>query len=252
MLQIYYKVVTLQAVRLFKLLLSPPVRAMNILLVTATAFEISPLAAIMQPQGEPGGKLHRYKHNDHNVDVLCTGIGMTATAFYLGKTLPGNYDVVINAGLAGSFNRNLDLGEVVNVYSDRFSELGAENGDDFLTIAELNLPDDNAFLFANGELENNSSINNPAIELLPKVNGITVNTVHGNESSIEKMVARFHPITESMEGAAFLYCCKIEKIPCVQIRSISNYVERRNKDAWNIPLAIKNLNETLINILNEF
>lgn len=224
---------------------------MNILLVTATAFEVAPLAAMMQLQ-EKSGKLHRYGYNGHNVHILCTGIGMTATAFYLGKVLPGNYDVVINLGLAGSFNRNLDPGDVVNVYSDRFSELGAEDGDNFLTLAELNLPDDNAFLFANGELLNNSMITNPVIDLLPKVNGITVNTVHGNETSIGKTIDRFHPIVESMEGAAFLYCCKAERMPCVQVRAISNYVERRNREAWNIPLAIENLNNTAKKILDEF
>lgn len=225
---------------------------MNILLVTATAFEIAPLAATMQLQRKAGGKLHQYKYKHHQVDILCTGIGMTATAFYLGKTLPGNYDLVMNLGLAGSFNRNLELGEVVNVYSDRFSELGAEDGDNFLTLAELNLPDDNAFLFANGELVNNSMISNNVIELLPRVNGITVNTVHGNEASIAQIVDRFHPIVESMEGAAFLYCCKAEKIPCLQVRAISNYVEKRNREAWNISLAIENLNNTSKKILDEF
>lgn len=204
----------------------------------------------MQARSDMGGKLKQYVYGPHEVDVLCTGIGMTATAFYLGKTLSGRYDLSVNLGLAGSFNRNLALGDVVNVYSDRFSELGAEDGDDFLTVAELNLPDDNAFLFASGELVNNSNFHSKVIEELPKVNGITVNTVHGNESSIERTSSRFHPMVESMEGAAFLYCCKAEGIPCLQLRSVSNYVERRNKDAWNIPLAIENLNKKAIEILN--
>jgi futalosine hydrolase len=225
---------------------------MNILLVTATAFEIAPLAGMMHSQGNNGTKLHKYRYNGHNIDILCTGIGMTATAFYLGKTLPGNYDTVINAGLAGSFDRSITIGDVVKVGTDRFAELGAEDGDDFLTIAELNLPDDNAYLFANGALVNTSVIANPELDLLPEVEGITVNTVHGNEESIRNTVKRFNPSVESMEGAAFLYCCKVEKIPCVQVRAISNYVERRNKDTWNIPLAIRNLNNTVKNILHAF
>ena len=52
-----------------------------------------------------------------------------------------------------------------------------------------------------------------------------------------------------MEGAAFLFCCMKENIPCVQIRSISNFVEKRNKDNWNIPLAIENLHKEIIKIL---
>jgi futalosine hydrolase len=43
-----------------------------------------------------------------------------------------------------------------------------------------------------------------------------------------------------------------EYIPCIQLRAVSNYVEKRNKDAWNIPLAIENLNKQLIAIINDF
>ena len=53
-----------------------------------------------------------------------------------------------------------------------------------------------------------------------------------------------------MEGAAFFYVCLQEKIPFLQIRSISNYVEKRNKSNWNIPLAIDNLNVVLLDIIN--
>lgn len=86
---------------------------------------------------------------------------------------------------------------------------------------------------------------------LPPVSGITVNTVHGNSDSIKKVVRRFHPDIETMEGAAFFYACSQQKIPCLQIRAVSNYVAMRNKSAWNIPLAVKNLNETVIKILDE-
>jgi futalosine hydrolase len=63
-------------------------------------------------------------------------------------------------------------------------------------------------------------------------------------------VKRLNPHVESMEGAAFFYACMIEKIPCAQIRAVSNFIEKRNRDNWNIALAIKNLNETAIEIIN--
>jgi futalosine hydrolase len=84
---------------------------------------------------------------------------------------------------------------------------------------------------------------------LRKVKGITVNTVHGTQQSINDIKKRLNPITESMEGAAVLYCSEKEGIPCLQVRSISNYVEPRNKDSWKIGLAIKNLNEWAIGFL---
>jgi len=41
----------------------------------------------------------------------------------------------------------------------------------------------------------------------------------------------------------------MDEINFLQIRSISNYVEPRNKDNWDLPLAISNLNNTLIELI---
>ena len=71
---------------------------MKILLVSATKFEIAPLMKLLS------GKK---KFGKHSVDVLITGIGMTATAFHLGKYLNKKYDLAINAGVAGSFKKNI-------------------------------------------------------------------------------------------------------------------------------------------------
>lgn len=219
---------------------------MKILLVAATPFEIQPLTnhlgAFFNSQNKCIGS--RYKNLD--VDLLVSGIGMAATAYYTGKQLNSDYNLAINAGICGSFNNNLPIGTVVNVIEDCFSELGAEDGDNFLSLKELNL--EGSTKIFNTKIKYSNSI----MELLPKVNGITVNTVHGNESSIEKTVRKFHPIVESMEGAAFMLACEAENIPYIQLRAVSNYVERRNKENWNIPLAIKVLNEKIIEILNSF
>ena len=66
------------------------------------------------------------------------------------------------------------------------------------------------------------------------------------------MFERCHPGVETMEGAAFLMSCSNDGIASLQVRSISKYVGRRNRDAWNIPLAIENLNKKAIEILNAF
>ena len=39
------------------------------------------------------------------------------------------------------------------------------------------------------------------------------------------------------------------QVPFLEIRSISNHVEPRNRAAWDIPLAIGQLNEVLIGML---
>ena len=52
-----------------------------------------------------------------------------------------------------------------------------------------------------------------------------------------------------MEGAALHYVSLMEKIPFIQIRSISNYIAERNKRNWNMKEAVENLNKELISIL---
>lgn len=180
-------------------------------------------------------------------DLLITGVGMTATAFAMGQHLSAatHYKLVVNLGIAGSFDREIPLGSLVNIVNDEFSELGAENKDEFLTIDELG--------FGKGKYTGKaipSSANLQAVlSSLPEVNGITVNKVHGNKESIQAITSRLNPVTESMEGAAVFYCCTRLDIPCIQVRSISNYVEERNRDSWKIGLAIKNLNDWAIEFL---
>ena len=45
-----------------------------------------------------------------------------------------------------------------------------------------------------------------------------------------------------MEGAALHYVCLSEKIPFLQLRSVSNYVGERDKSKWALREAIMNLN----------
>lgn len=210
---------------------------MKLLLVAATIPEVQPLLSAFQMERNADGK----EVGKHFVRVIITGAGMVPTAFSLGKHLAEHqYDLAINAGIAGSFDFDLNLGDVCLVKEDTFAELGAEDGEDFLSSDNLNL--------GSASQTHNP---NPDFELpeLKKVNAITVNKVHGHELSIAKAIARFNPQIESMEGAAFFYACNQSGVRCIQIRAISNYVERRNREKWNISLAIKNLNDTIINLL---
>lgn len=208
---------------------------MNILLVSATKQEISPFleqAVIDVVEG----KIVTGSFNGNNIQVLITGVGIAQTAFYLGKHLTKSYDLVINAGICGSFNTHLKLGQVVQITEDYFADLGAEDGDKFLSVSELGLP-------AAYYVKNENPLPVTGVE---QVRGVTVNTTHGNEESIRKFSSRIKADVESMEGAAFLWACNIEKVKCLQLRAISNYVEKRDRSKWQISTAIQNLNEVLI------
>jgi futalosine hydrolase len=191
---------------------------MKTLVVAATAAEIAPLDASLRAR--------------RDIDVLVTGVGMVATAARCARQLAqGRYEFALNLGLCGSFDPTLTPGIVVHVVADRLSELGAEDGDEFLAIESLPLPADSA-------IENTNAPQNASLAWLPRVTGITVNTVHGNPATIAAVVQRCRPQVESMEGAAFMYACRLAEVKYAQVRAISNVVERRNRTAWMIPQAV--------------
>jgi futalosine hydrolase len=175
---------------------------------------------------------------------------MVATAAWCSRLLCGtSYDLALNLGVCGSFDRSLAPGTTVHVTSDRIAELGAEDGDRFLTVQELQLLGDDDFPFAGGVLVNRQPPPIPPLHALPSVSGITVNRVHGREDSIAAVVGRFAPQVESMEGAAFMYACLIHGVPFAQVRGVSNVVERRNRAAWRLRDAIDSVGRAGIEIL---
>ena len=218
---------------------------MRILIVAATSIEVAPVVAGLREMSERGPRLTRYAHAAHDVDVLITGVGMVATAAWCSHVLAlSRYDVALNFGVCGSFDPVLKPGDVVQVVTDRLAELGAEDGEAFVSIPELNLP-------AEHEFRNVAPPANAALARLRTVSGITVNTVHGNERSIAAVTARFTPQVESMEGAAFMYACLIREMPFAEIRAVSNVVEKRNRAAWKLDEAIGNLNAVALRIIDQ-
>jgi futalosine hydrolase len=202
---------------------------MRILIVAATEGEISALRSDLKP----------------DVDVLVTGVGMVATAVKCSRALALTpYDLALNVGICGSFDRALVPGTVVHVVRDHIAELGAEDDDAFVTIEEIRLPAEWTFV-------NSAPPPIDALRALPAVNAITVNTVHGNERSIAAVIERFRPEVETMEGAAFMSACLINSVPFAQVRAVSNIVERRNRGAWRAAEAIDRLAQTTRLILEQ-
>lgn len=218
---------------------------MNILIVAATEFEVKPLLDYLKiDNAYPGLNFANNVENLKDVKVLITGVGMVNTAYMMGRYSNSLFDVVINAGVCGAFNQNLQLGQVVQVTQDILSEMGAEDDERFITFDELNLPGD--YIFNQHITRNFENLNQ-----FEKVKGITVNKVHGNATSIQKVQQVFNPDVESMEGAAFFAGCIRSGENYFQLRAVSNYVEKRDKSKWQMPLAIVNLNDALIRFIKE-
>jgi futalosine hydrolase len=205
-----------------------------ILLVSATSLEIQPTIDFLKENPNP------------NVEVLVTGIGMMATTFALTKRLSKGFEgICINVGIAGAFPKTIEIGTVFQVEKERLGDFGVENPDGSMTeLSDLGFHEIDPIF-------ENKWIHNPhGFEInLPKTSGLTVNKVSGSEHSI-LLISHLADI-ETMESAAFFYVCRQFEIPFIALRSISNYVEPRNKENWEIQLAVKRLNDELIMKLNE-
>lgn len=191
-----------------------------------------------------------YEKTRHS--LLISGVGLVSTTYWLEKILASeSFDLVINTGIAGAFTEELNITEVVIVSEDEFADFGIQDTSGFKTLFETGLLHPFQFPFINGKLIPVSKVNFQSLKLLKKVKGITCSTAHGDLSTIRNIKDKFRPDIETMEGAAVMYVCASEKIPCLQIRAISNKVEARNKAIWNIEGALQNLEKVIVDLLNE-
>ena len=205
---------------------------MKILVVAATQLEIEPFINLK-----------------NNTGVLICGVGIPSTVYHLTKKLlQEKYDLVIQAGIAGTFSKKLKKGEVVVVEQDAFGDIGVEEKGEFKTLFQLDFDDKNKFPFKNGWLVNTSEIINTTH--LKKVNGVTVNKISDRKKQAKQLKEIFNADVESMEGAAFHFVCLQQNIPFLQLKSISNKVGERDKSKWNMIEAIVNLNRELIDLVD--
>lgn len=205
---------------------------MNVLIVAATDFEIEPF--IQQKK---------------KADILVTGVGIPTTIFNLTKKLMSkNYDLAIQAGIAGTFNETFSLSEVVVVKEDCFGDIGMEEKGRFYSLFDNGFLKENEFPFSDGKLFNHSKILEKSS--LSKAKAVTINKISDDIFHNKMIHEKFNSEIETMEGAAFHYVCLQQKINFLQLRSISNKVGERDKSKWKLKSSIDNLNKELITLFD--
>ncbi len=206
---------------------------MKTLIVSATYNEISILINKLSLKKETDSF-----YSSENIDVLITGVGCVFTIYNLTEHLHSNkYKLLINVGIAGSFSKKINIGDIVSVKSDCFADIGIDDNGKFYTLEEAELISNKLNIrFTEGVLTQN----------ILQVKSITVNTSSGSKYRINNLVNKFNADIETMEGASVAFVANNKLVPVIQIRAISNYVEPRNKNNWDINLAINNLNNYLL------
>ena len=214
-------------------------RLMKILVCAATAMEITPFLS--------GYNQSKYAED---IDVLVTGIGLTATTYSLTKYFSLKHpDLVIQAGVGGCFDKHYSLGSVLAIKQETIADESVIELKSLKTLFDLKLVPQNRFPYNKGWLINpdKALLKNTKLKT---VRGISVNEITTSNQKVDFYRKSFNPVVESMEGAALHYTCLMENISFLQIRSISNYIGERNKKKWNMKESIINLNKELLQLLD--
>lgn len=176
------------------------------------------------------------------VDVLAAGVGPAAAAAGTAAALSlAPYDLVVSAGIAGGFAPVAPVGALVVANRVVAADLGAETGDGFVPIDELG--------FGTGAFDVEAAMVERAVragrEVLADVAVgpvLTVSTVTGTAARATELTKR-HPgaAAEAMEGFGVATAAAAAGLPVCELRTISNQVGPRDRDAWRIPEALRAL-----------
>lgn len=172
------------------------------------------------------------------ITYCVTGVGAIATVFHLSEILhKEKFDLVVQVGIAGSFDKQLELGAAVAVEKELLYEMGVFENNQYNNIFEMGLIDGNTKPFTNSALINQHA---RLLELtgLKKTIAITNNEISTSVTKIKLYREKYGAEIESMEGAAFHYVALMKSISFIQLRGISNYVGDRDKNNWKIKEAI--------------
>ncbi|MBO9595793.1 MAG: futalosine hydrolase [Niabella sp.] len=210
----------------------------KILLLAATELEIKPLKSFLEAR--------------EHVEVLIGGIGGISTAYALTRQLARQrYDLVLQAGIGGSFVHRYAPGAVVVIRSECFGDLGVVEAGGRKSVFDLQLADADAAPFTGGRLYNTHS-RLMALTGLEPANGVTINEITTAADTIRHFKDSLGAEIESMEGAALHYVSLLENQPFLQVRAVSNYVGERDKAKWEMKAAIANLAEHTERLLTLF
>lgn len=174
-------------------------------------------------------------------EVLVGGVGPAAAAAATAAALDG-FELVLSAGIGGGF-APLVPGDVAVASAVAFADLGAETADGFVPLSSLG--------FGIDRYEVDATL---AADLAARCDGrlgtiVTVATVTGTAATAEALRARFpDAVAEGMEGAGVAAAAARRGVRFGELRAISNPVGPRDRDAWQIPLALAALGRAVAEV----
>ncbi|WP_433355910.1 futalosine hydrolase [Micromonospora saelicesensis] len=183
---------------------------------------------------------------DPTVTVTPIGVGpaiagaATARLLALAEAAGRPYRAVVSAGVAGGFTGRIEVGDTVLGTASIAADLGAESPDGFIPVDELGMPP--ALLGAGSRVPADPGLLAALRAALPTATAgpvLTVSTVTGTTASTDELRRR-HPeaVAEAMEGYGAAVAAAQAGVPFAELRTISNPIGPRDRDAWRLREAL--------------
>ncbi|MFG1673982.1 futalosine hydrolase [Micromonospora sp. NPDC049282] len=179
---------------------------------------------------------------DPSVTVRPVGVGpavaaaATARLLALAEVAGRPYRAVVSAGIAGGFVGRVAVGGTVLADRSVAADLGAESPAGFIPVEELGMPPE--LLGVGRTVPSDPTLLVALRAALPAATVgtvLTVSTVTGAAASAAALADR-HPdaVAEAMEGYGVAVAAALADVPFGELRTISNPIGPRDRDAWRM------------------
>jgi futalosine hydrolase len=136
------------------------------------------------------------------------------------------------------------LGNCFAITHEIFADIGVFENGNYKNLEDLNLASTNISLV-------NHSVLQLLIPEIKTAKARTVSLIEADSIRLLLLNKKYDIDVESMEGAAFHFVMNHTKIPYLQIRAASNFIGERDKSNWQMKLALDNINELVLKIIDE-
>lgn len=168
--------------------------------------------------------------------VVVSGVGPVAAALCAQHAIwERRPPLVISAGIGGAFEGSgLRVGGAAVASRVVHADLGAWDGERFLSLAELGLDETPRGGFPTWE-------GSGSVEL-PCGPFVTVSSVTGSAAGARELLRRVPgALVEGMEGAGVARAAWAAGVPMTELRGVSNMVGPREREKWRVPEALSAL-----------
>ncbi|HWR58761.1 MAG TPA: futalosine hydrolase [Thermodesulfovibrionales bacterium] len=213
-----------------------------------------------------GGKaVYQGAIGDKSIAYMISGMGKTnaahAATILIERFSP---DLLILFGVGGAYpSSGLGIGDIAfadeEIYGDEgVSDKNGFHGTEFIGIPLLQKGRRKYFNeFAFDKKLIGKALDSYALCPMPHAQiksgaFVTVSTCTGTRKRAFELRKKYHAICENMEGASVAHICAIYGTPMVEVRGISNIVEDRNREKWNIKLASENCQKVVLELLKRY